>query len=44
MRLKPRPAGLPYTAAAMASMSGQHTLMATVLGQMLEEYLTQPPA
>jgi fido (protein-threonine AMPylation protein) len=42
IRLKPRPAGLPYAAAALASMSGQHTLMATLLGQMLGEYLTQP--
>ena len=44
IRLKPRPAGLPYAAAALASMSGQHTLMATVLGQMLGDYLTHPPA
>jgi fido (protein-threonine AMPylation protein) len=40
IRLKPRPAGLPYAAAAMASMSGQHTLMAAVLGQLLREHLT----
>jgi hypothetical protein len=44
IRLKPRPAGLPYAAAALASMSGQHTLMATVLGQMLSDHLTHPPA
>jgi fido (protein-threonine AMPylation protein) len=44
IRLKPRPAGLPYAAAALASMSGQHALMATVLGQMLSEHLTHPPA
>jgi hypothetical protein len=39
IRLKPRPAGLPYEGAAMASMSGRHTPMATVLGQMLGDYL-----
>ena len=39
IRLKPRPEGLPYTAAALASMSGQHTPMATLLGQMLGDYL-----
>ncbi len=39
IRLKPRPAGLPYAAAALASMSGQHTPMATLLGQMLGDYL-----
>jgi fido (protein-threonine AMPylation protein) len=44
IRLKPRPAGLPYAAAALASMSGQHALMATVLGQMLSDHLTHPPA
>ncbi len=43
IRLKPRPAGLPYAAAALASMSGQHTLMAALLGQMLGDYLTHPP-
>jgi fido (protein-threonine AMPylation protein) len=43
IRLKPRPAGLPYAAAALASMSGQHTLMAGVLGQMLDDYLLQAP-
>jgi hypothetical protein len=42
IRLKPRPAGVPYEAAALASMSGQHTLMATVLGQMLNDYLINP--
>jgi len=41
--LKPRPAGLPYAAAALASMSGQHTLMAAVLGQMLDDYLKSSP-
>ncbi|MFI5003714.1 MAG: Fic family protein [Solirubrobacterales bacterium] len=44
IRLKPRPAGLSYAAAALASMSGQHTLMAAVLGQMLGDYLTHPPS
>jgi hypothetical protein len=39
IRLKPRPAGLPYEGAAMAAMSGRHTPMATVLGQMLGDYL-----
>jgi hypothetical protein len=39
IRLKPRPAGLPYAAAALASMSGQHTPMATLLGQMFGDYL-----
>jgi len=43
IRLKPRPAGLPYAAAALASMSGQHTPMAALLGQMLGDYLTLPP-
>jgi fido (protein-threonine AMPylation protein) len=43
IRLKPRPAGLPYQAAALASMSGQHTLMAAVLGQMLSDYLNARP-
>jgi fido (protein-threonine AMPylation protein) len=43
IRLEPRPAGLPYAAAALASMSGQHTPMATLLGQMLGEYLADPP-
>lgn len=43
IRLKPRPAGLSYAAAALASISGQHTLMAALLGQMLEDYLTHPP-
>jgi len=41
--LKPRPAGVPYAAAALASMSGRHALMATVLGQMLDDYLASPP-
>lgn len=41
--LKPRPAGLPYTASA-ASMSGQHSPMAAVLGQMLSDYLAKPAA
>lgn len=44
IRLKPRPAGLSYAAAALASMSGQHTLMTAVLGQMLDDYLTHPPS
>ncbi len=44
IRLKPRPAGLPYEAAALASMSGQHALMATVLGQMLGDYLSHLPS
>jgi hypothetical protein len=39
IRLKPRPEGLPYEAAALTSISGQHNLMATVLGQMLGDYL-----
>jgi fido (protein-threonine AMPylation protein) len=43
IHLKPRPAGLPYAAAALASMSGQHTPMATLLGQMLGDYLADPP-
>jgi fido (protein-threonine AMPylation protein) len=42
IRLKPRPAGLPYATAALASMSGQHTLMVTVLGEMLNQHLTKP--
>ncbi len=41
LRLRPRPAGLPYAAAAMASMSGQHGPMAAVLGQMLGDYLAE---
>ncbi len=41
IRLKPRPAGLPYAAAALASMSGQHTPMATLLSQMLGDHLRE---
>ncbi len=44
IRLKPRPAGLPYAAAALASMSGRHTPMATLLGQMLGDYLREREA
>jgi hypothetical protein len=44
VRLKPRPAGIPYAAAAQASMTGQHGQMATVFNQMLHDYLTNPPA
>ncbi len=40
VRLKPRPAGLPYAAAALASMSGEHAPMAAVLGQMLGDHLS----
>jgi fido (protein-threonine AMPylation protein) len=43
IRLKPRPAGVPYEAAALASMSRQHALMAAVLGEMLDDYLASPP-
>jgi fido (protein-threonine AMPylation protein) len=43
LRLRPRPAGLPYSAASMASMSGQHGPMAAVLGQMLSDHLAHPP-
>lgn len=43
IRLKPRPAGVSYAAAALASMSRRHALMATVLGQMLNDYLANPP-
>jgi fido (protein-threonine AMPylation protein) len=44
VRLKPRPAGLPYAAAALASMSGEHTPMAAVLGQMPGDHLADRPA
>jgi fido (protein-threonine AMPylation protein) len=43
VRLRPRPAGIAYAAAAHASMAGEHGLMATVLNQMLHEYLANPP-
>ena len=43
IRLKPRPAGVPYAAAALASMSRQHTPMAAVLGEMLNDHLIGPP-
>jgi fido (protein-threonine AMPylation protein) len=43
IRLKPRPAGSSYAAAAFASMEGQHTLMATVFGEMLGDYLRKGP-
>jgi hypothetical protein len=43
VRLKPRPGGIAYAAAAQASMAGQHGLMATVLNQMLHDYLANPP-
>jgi fido (protein-threonine AMPylation protein) len=43
IRLKPRPAGVSYAAAALASMSRQHAPMAAVLGEMLNDYLVNPP-
>jgi fido (protein-threonine AMPylation protein) len=43
IRLKLRPVGVPYEAAALASMSRQHSLMAAVLGEMLNDYLASPP-
>lgn len=39
IRLRPRPSGNSYAAAAYASMRGQHTLMAAAFGEMLNEYL-----
>lgn len=44
LRLKPRPAGLPYSAAAAPSMAGQHGPMAAVLGQMLSDHLADRAA
>jgi fido (protein-threonine AMPylation protein) len=43
IRLKPRPPGSSYAAAAFASMTGQHTLMAAVFGEMLSDYLKNGP-
>ena len=43
IRLKPRPAGISYAAAALASMSRQHALMTAVLAEMLNDYLLNPP-
>jgi fido (protein-threonine AMPylation protein) len=43
VRLKPRPAGNSYAAAALTSMSGDHTLMAAVFGEMLIDYLEHGP-
>ncbi len=43
IRLRPRPAGNSYAAAAFASMAGRHTLMAAVFGEMLNEYLRNGP-
>lgn len=39
VRLRPRPSANSYAAAAFASMTGQHTLMAAAFGEMLNEYL-----
>jgi fido (protein-threonine AMPylation protein) len=39
IRLRPRPSGNSYAAAAFASMTGEHTLMAAAFGEMLSEYL-----
>jgi hypothetical protein len=44
IRLKPRPAGVAYAAAALASISRKHALMAAVLGEMLNDYLVNPPS
>jgi fido (protein-threonine AMPylation protein) len=43
VRLKPRPAGVAYAAAALASMSRQHAPMVAVLSEMLNDYLIDPP-
>jgi fido (protein-threonine AMPylation protein) len=43
IRLRPRPAGNSYAAAAFASMTGRHMLMAAVFGEMLNEYLRNGP-
>jgi len=42
VRVKPRPAGDPYAAAAYASMRGDHAVTVAVFGQMLREYLAEP--
>ena len=39
VRIKPRPAGDAYAAAAYASMPGDHAVTVAVFGQMLREYL-----
>ena len=39
VRIKPRPAGDAYAAAAYASMRGDHAVTVAVFGQMLREYL-----
>jgi fido (protein-threonine AMPylation protein) len=43
IRLRPRPSGSGYAAAAFASMARRHTLMAAVFGEMLSEYLRNGP-
>jgi fido (protein-threonine AMPylation protein) len=43
VRLKPRPAGAGYAAAALSSMNGRHDLMVAVFGQLLNDYLLDPP-
>jgi len=42
VRIKPRPAGDAYAAAAYASMRGDHAVTVAVFGQMLREYLAEP--
>lgn len=39
VRIRPRPAGDAYAAAAYASMRGDHAVTVAVFGQMLREYL-----
>ncbi len=43
IRLRPRPSGNSYAAAAFASMAGRHALMAAVFGEMLNDYLGNEP-
>jgi fido (protein-threonine AMPylation protein) len=43
VRIKPRPAGRNYEAAAAASMLGDHTPMVTVLSDMLAERMLNGP-
>lgn len=44
LRIKPRPDGSPYAAAAAAAMYGDYDVMVPVLDQMLRSYLTGLPA
>ena len=44
IRIKPRPDGSPYAAAAAAAMYGDYDVMVPVLDQMLRSYLARLPA